>query len=180
MSDFPKNIIEPLVIIIPNSLESIGGSFGAWFYNIPTIGAVYPTADLAFYIPFVLAKPITVVKLFCRNSSTVSGNVDIRLYSADGTALTASMQTAQTPINSSQEFDITDVVIGPGVFYIGIVLDNTTGILLRNLVTAELLAAAGVVQEQLGAGAALPNVATFAHCPGTYLPACGLTTRTVI
>ncbi len=168
--------LEPLCCITPYSLESIGPDLRS-LASTPfsaIVSAAYPTADLALYVPFSLLERITVVKLFCHNGAAVAGNVDIRLYDINGVALTPSVQVAQAVINVLQEFDIVDVPIGPGLFYMGIVLSNVGGALFRGLTLALGGALMGMAQEQLAAGAALPNVATFASITGTYVPHFGL------
>ena len=181
-----ESIIRPCGIIHAWTPESIGTdiqtSGGTTLYN--TIAALNPTADLAYYIPFSLFTEILVTKLWSKNGGVaVAGNIDMRLYNIDGVAQTPSVQVAQAAV-TFQEFDIADVLIAPGLFYIGIVLsDAAVALIVRGTMFANgAPAITGMQQQQLGVGAALPDVATFAPITGNFIPLCGLIVgpRTVI
>lgn len=179
--DFPYAPTEPLVTIHPYTLESLGPIPGilAGLAFRSTASAAYPTASLAIFVPFVLAKPILVKKLWCYNGTAVSGNVDVGIYDEQGTRLCSSGSTAQAGTSTLQEFNITDTVIGPGLFYLAIALDNTTGTLFRGTVTTvALLKQLGMFQQ--ASAFALPATATFATVANDYIPVFGLSTRDVI
>lgn len=187
MSDFPASKLKPLVTINTFSLESLGPALTAQGMSFGALGsAVYPSANLAILIPFVLAVPVTVKKLFSANGTVVSGNVDIGIYTSEGgaspvlTKIASMGSTAQAGTNSPQEFDITDTQLPPGAYYLAIVLDNITGTLQRaNTVTAQRAALCGVRFKT----SAFPLPATITapdDAQVAYVPLIGLTTRTVI
>jgi len=180
MSDWSVPVIEPLVTIHPFSLESIGNgvdSTGFVFNSIAS--AVYPTANLALFIPFSLSKSITIVKLFSYTGATKSGNIDMAIYSEDGTKLTSAAAVAQGTINVLQEFDITDIQIGPGTFYMAVVLDNITGT-LRRATSIGNIGPAVHGMAQMANAYPLPVTAVFAQIAGNYIPMIGLSTRVVL
>lgn len=175
-------LLEPNVGTINpwSTLESIGAkliSLGLAMNNCAS--AAYPSANLAIYYPFVLRRQIVAAQLFWFNGATVSGNVDIGIYSADGARLTPSSSTAQATINTLQVVNITDTTIGPGLFRMGIAMNNTTGTL--NSIASGLLAflsACGVTQQ--ATAFALPATSTIATATFDYLPIFGLTTGSVL
>jgi len=166
-------------IITPASKLSIGQQMASTPVAAATSGA-YPITNLAIYVPFNLLESVEVVKTFCLNGATVSGNIDMGIYDAAGTRLVSIGSTAQSGINAIQAFDIADTTIGPGRFYMAVAMDNATGTLLRwfaPTLAVEVLTW-GLVQQT--AAFALPATATFATF-GTrnYCPYIGLSIRVV-
>lgn len=176
------NSAEPNVgIINPWSMhESIGAKIHSMgFAQNNAVSAVYPSANLAIYVPFVLRRQITVAQLFWYNGATVSGNVDVGVYTADGVRITSTGSTAQATINVVQSVNITDVTIGPGLFRMALAMDNATGTLFAVATTLlAFLKATGVTQQ--ATAFALPATATIASATFDYLPVFGLTTGSII
>jgi len=142
--------------------------------------ATWPASNRILYQPFRLPTPITIAQLYCYNGTAVSGNVDIGIYMLDGSKIITTSSVAQAGTSALQLFDITDTLIGPGTFYMGITLDNTTGTLFRVALT--VLASAqvmGVLEENPG-GFGLPSTATFGSISASYIPLIGMTPRTVL
>lgn len=135
----------------------------------------YPTANLAIYIPFVIDEPLTVQRLFWANGTVASGNVDIGVYSVDGTRLVSSGSTAQSGPNAHQSVDVTDTLLGRGVYYIGVSMDNTTGTLFRRNAAANDNKIVGCAQE--ASAFPLPATATFATITTGFFPLVGVLFR---
>ena len=176
---FGQKTMLPSVSITPYAQEAMGASIGPLLATgVDGLGsAVWPGADLALYWPFSLTSPVANFWVFFRNGAVAAGNVDARIYDQFGTALTASIQGAQVGAGAYQTTAVA-VTLGPGTFYFGIVCDNAAATMNRLLFNAnEMAAAAGMLQEQLGAGAAMPNIATWAHYPLAYCPMSGLSFR---
>jgi len=153
--------------------HSIGTLQAIWLPNltVSSSSAVYPTADLAIYIPVVVAEPVVIRKLATANGTAVSGNLDVGVYDARGTRLVSAGTTAQSGTTTEQVIDVTDATIGPGLFYLAVTLDNTTGTFFRGGPVAPLAASIGILSEQLGTGAALPSTATWAVAQAlAYIP----------
>ena len=163
----------PCVTITPFHKDSLAAMLGS------TLGSgAYPTLNLAYYYPFILYQPIVVVKLFCYNGSIASGNIDLGIYDKGGTRIQSAGSTAQSGTSAIQSFDITDVLIGPGLFYLAVAMDNITGTLWRASIgqAGRLM---GIFQQS--SAFALPSTATFAATSGNlYLPMIGLTTRALV
>lgn len=143
-----------------------------------TSGA-FPTANKVLYIPLRIPKPMIIQQLYTSNGATASGNVDIGVYSADGTKLVSSGSVAQSGINQKQLFNVTDTLIGRGVFYMGLTLSNTTGTFFRNAGSLALLQALGLLTETPG-GFGLPANATFGAYIDAYYPICGILAQSVM
>lgn len=177
MPDFPiiKNI-DPIVIspAIPQSLGAILNAMGLG------AGAVaWATANKAFYMPFSVDAPVTIVKMLVINGATVSGNIDVGIYDRGGARLVSSGSTAQSGVSAVQEFNITDTVLNPGLYYLACAMDNTTGTLEMWTPSASLSRSFGLAEQ--ASAFALPATATFAALSGTLrFPCVGATQRSVI
>lgn len=161
-------------------LESIGSKIAGM--NVSMTGAasaVWPSANLAVYVPFVLRRQITVTQLFWYNGATASGNVDVGIYTADGARIVSSGSTAQGTINVLQAVDITDTPIGPGLYRMALAVNNGTATMFAaasGLIA--LFSSAGVTQQ--ATAFALPATSTIATATFDYLPVFGLTTGGVL
>ena len=169
----------PLVTMHTHSPQAIGTELATAAGKLSTAAsAVYPTANLALFIPFWLGTSHTAVQLFCWNGATVSGNIDVGIYAADGTKLVSSGSTAQAGVNVLQAFDIADTVLGPGNYYLAVAMDNTTGTLFRLNIANRTVSGFGCLQQ--ASAFALPAVATFAAYTTSYQPVIGFSTRAVL
>jgi hypothetical protein len=183
--DFPINFLEPCVIIHPWSLESIGPilqasnstGFGA------TASATFPTANKALFFPFFLSKSITALQFLWYNGTVVSGNIDVGIYTEDGTRLYALGSTPQTGTSIIQSIGLLSpgLTFGPGLFYLAITMDNTTGTLFRGKAHASLTQ----VMSELGAAEmaaafSLPATATLTSLTVDYIPVFGLSVRNLV
>lgn len=180
MSIFPTSVIEPNTTITPWSLESLGSGLSIASASLGSLNSTtFPVANTAYFIPFVVSKPITVVKMFLCNGAAVSGNVDLGIYDSAGTKIISIGSTAQSGTSARQEFDITDTQIGPGQFYMALAIDNTTAATKNGPLSNVILGKAFGIAEQASAFP-LPATATFATLSSAYLPLMGLTVRTVV
>lgn len=165
--------MKPLPTICTWSPEAIGLTAG--LTPVGFISGTYPTANLALYIPFRLQEPISITKLFSVNGAVVSGNIDVGIYSVDGTRLVSSGSTAQAGTDVCQAFDIADTLLVPGDFYLAVAMNNATGTLFRGAPAApgaQLLRLAGVFRQT--SAFPLPATASFATPTVSYTPAIGL------
>lgn len=137
--------------------------------------ATWPTANLAIFVPVMVTETITVTKLWIYNGATASGNVNMALYDSDFIQVANSEigSTAQSGTNVLQEFDITDVELGPGLYYIAAVLDNTTGTVFRHT-GSDFARSVGLFSEASAFN--LPGTATPADA-STVIPIIGMATR---
>lgn len=98
---------------ILNSLQFTQGASNAW-----------PSANLAIFVPFRLAEPVTVCKLAVGAGATAAGNFDVGIFDAQGNRIVSSGATAKQS-SVEQIIDITDTEIGPGVYYLALAANGT-------------------------------------------------------
>lgn len=118
------------------------------------------------------------VKLFAVNGTAVSGNVDIGIYDESGTRLVSSGSVAQTGTSVIQIFDITDTLLGVGLFFLAMAVDNTTAQFFRRTANAAHLRTLRVYQT--ASAFVLPTTVTFAAPASGYYPLFGLSTDVVV
>jgi hypothetical protein len=93
--DWPVDKFSALPTIHPWSVESCGIGMTAYGEVYSSNGsAVYPTANKAFYAPFFIGEPTTIVKAFTVNGTALSGNVDVGIYTDNTTATFFRQSTA--------------------------------------------------------------------------------------
>lgn len=149
--------------------------------NIAPTSQTWTTANVAAYIPLLVTEDITVVKLWCYNGAAVSGNVNMALYTSAFAQVANSEigSTAQAGTNVIQEFNITDVALTAGLYYIALVLDNTTGTIFQHTTpTNAQLQSWGMAQE--ASAFDLPATMTPADVTLGNAPVCGVATRTQV
>lgn len=148
-------------------LESIGAELRA--LNLSASSAAWPTANLALYVPFTVEAPFTAKLIGIENGGTASGNIDVGIYDDQQNRLVSKGSTAQSGTTTVQSFDITDTLLLPGLYYLGIAFDGTTGT-TRSFtgITVPLLGLCGVLQQ--ASAFPLPSPAVFAACATTALP----------
>jgi hypothetical protein len=122
--------------------------------------AAWPTADLAIYSPVIVRSRSVVKQLWYFNGVTATGNYDIGLYDAGGTALLRKGSTAKTTTSTEIVWDCTDTTIGPGIYYLALVCSNATDTFSVANPSAPALTAFGILTE--AAALPLPATATFA------------------
>lgn len=147
---------------------SIGGTTQAW-----------PTANEAIFIPFSVQCIVTVRKMFIVNGATLSGNVDVGIYNRNGTRLVSIGSTAQAGVSVIQEFDITDTLLSPGLYYLACAIDNGTATL--DMIGPSIVLAMGMGIAEMASAFPLPATATFAGLTGTTrIPYIAATQRTLV
>ena len=134
---------------------------------------VWPAANLAIYAPVVIDEDTKVTQLWTVNGAAVAGNVDIGLYSVDGVRLASAGSTAQSGVNLMQKFDITDLYLGPGTYYLAVSLSDAATATLggQTQTTAVWGKIVGLAEET--SALPLPAVATFATYTRLFLPLIG-------
>ena len=177
MAEFPKQFAfpDPLPVI---STSSPAALLGGMNYTGTALSATWPTSNLAIFVPFILTRPYIVTNLFCINGATASGNIDIGIYSEDGTRLVSKGSTAQAGTNTTQNLSVTSTELGAGLFYLALACNNTTATFNRYSTAANTHGAYGTAQ--MASAFALPATATFATTGQSYIPIVGLTGRSVL
>ncbi len=162
--------------------QAIGGApwYAASGGAAVAASAVWPTANSALFVPFCVRQPRLVQRLWWYNGATASGNVDCGIYSADGTLLVSAGSTAQGTINVLQSVDITDTLIGPGQFYMALVMDNITGTMFRATSNSGARIIRLLGTAMMATAFPLPAVATLASDTLAFMPVFGNNARAVL
>lgn len=149
-------------------------------YGLPPGGgsasAAPPANDYIVYVPVRIPEDCTVLRVYWANGGSVSGNVNMGLYSSAGSKLWETGSTAQSGTNQLQFVDIANQATSAGFYYMALQFSSTSARVCRFAPTLFYLQAAGVMEEQAGSFA-LPATATFAKLANAYLPAFGLDLR---
>lgn len=180
MGLWPRNLWPNSVVISPWVFESLGYAMGHQRLDLGLVtSAVWPTANKAFYYPFLVTEaPWTVRRIGVRNGTAVSGNLDVGVYDSEGNRLVSSGSTAQAGTSATQWLDVTDTTLLPGLYYLALALDNVTGTFVRLAsLTADQLRSMGVFVQT--SAFPLPASATFAVADAAYVPVFFASSRTV-
>jgi hypothetical protein len=170
-------------VVGTHSWHCIGTQIAAWPLGAGA-SATWPASNRAIYMPVLVTEDVTVVKLWMMNGAAVSGNVNMALYDSAGAQVPNSEigSTAQAGTNVIQEYNITDVALSAGQYYIAAVSDNTTGTVFRSTLgtagAAEVFQGWGVAEE--ASAFDLPATATFAALTDAFIPLMGISTRTLV
>lgn len=144
-----------------------------------TTSGAWPAANRAIYVPFHVLNNYTVVKLGIRNGTTVTGNVDVGIYDANGTRLISSGSTAQAGTSTVQEFDVTDTTLTPGWYYLAAAMDGAGHTFrVAPSVGVGWMRCLGMYQQ--ATAFPLPATATFAAIGTSYLPHLAASSRVIL
>lgn len=181
--DWPIPTFRSLPVLNPWHPEAMGYQASNGVGLAATSSRTWTVTDEAQLYPFRLGYPETITKLWIYNGATVSGNFDIGIYDAEGTRIVSAGSTAQAGTNAVQSVDITDTLLGPGIYYMALVFDNTTATLFADTGWASVRAAQQSGLCRVASAFALPATVTLTTSnltTGIYLFGCLFGPRTVI
>lgn len=170
----------PGLPIISSYSQWMLGPASRWFATNPTATTAWVTANQARYVPLIISEPYNVVKLmvYCGTTSG-SGNNDMAVYDAAGTEVIAATAAAHPAAANWQEFNVTDTVLMPGLYYVGILHTTTTGTFLA-WTNKEIGRVCGVFSQAVGAGNMPSPTATFAALDQAVIPVVAVSNRVTI
>lgn len=182
--DWPTPVIAPLSSIFLWSQEMLGTYLLTMLSSTSSANELsgqtntaYPAASRIQYIPFGIATPVTISQLWCYNGAfTGTPNINMGIYTPDGTLIVQSGSTPQATSNAIQIFDITDTILGAGDYYLAIIASATTANLFMISIANQFFGRAMGCLQEAGATAVLPATATFASFTGTTVPEIGFST----
>lgn len=121
--------------------------------------AVWPTANLARFVPVVVEYP-TTIRMMGLSIVAVGGNIDLGIYRQDGTQL---VSTGSTPVAATgfMPIDIADTLLAPGLHYLAVAADVSSGLQVQRLSVYQLLQRLAGIREMASAFP-LPATATLA------------------
>lgn len=134
----------------------------------------WPSANLAIFVPVRIPYPVTVYKMVVGCGSGTGGNFDVGIYDSSGNKLVSSGATARPGASQEKVVDVTDTVIGPGLYYFALSADGTNTFMMVNHTGASPIPLQktrlfGVIG--MATAYTLPSTATFAAATTGLFPA---------
>lgn len=129
-------------------------------------GVAWPGANVALYVPFRVAYPVTVYKMCIGTGVTAGGNFDLGIYDEAGTKLVSTGATARSA-QVDHVVDVTDTTLRPGLYYLAQACDGTNNFAMYNL-AARYCQMLGMRKQSTAY--TLPATATFATVDTTGVP----------
>lgn len=176
MPDFPS-APAPRPFGVVGSLDPASGVDAALISSTGSGTATWPVASKALYVPVVVERSVVAYQIAV-TVAVQSGNLDVGIYTEDGSRLISSGSTA-VGAAGVQAVNITDTTLPPGGYFLAMAVDNTTASFVRLSVPPALALRAAGMREQATAFA-LPSTATFANVAAAYLPNISIATAATI
>lgn len=176
MSDFPKVLSHPNHVSVASFDNTTLVGQTALTQNGTLSAAVWPSANAALYVPFIVEVPF-VVKNAAVRVSVQAGNLDMGVYDEGGTCLVSKGTTAVAAaglqvvdLSASINNGSASPALGRGTYYFAMSCSSTTASFFRLAnVSIGNLRVCGVRQQ--ATSVPLPANATFAVLALTYCPA---------
>lgn len=170
MADLP--VIRPFTtsVITPCSINSIGVEIAGNSGGAES-SAAWAAANLAIYIPFRIAIPTTIVKIYWLNGASAgTDSVDVGIYDSQQNRLVSSGSTITSGTNAIQSVDITDTTLQQGLYYMAMAMNGTTNPIFQitSGTTVPMPRAMGVLEQ--ATAFALPSTATFTGSTHSSFP----------
>ena len=175
MSDFPTALGHPNHVAISSTDNTTLVGQTALMQNGTVSAAVWPTANKALYIPFIVEIPFHASNAAVR-VSVQAGNLDVGIYDEGGNALVTKGSTAVAAAGL-QVIDLTasislgnaDPLLSPGTYYFGMSCSSITASFFRLAnVSVPNLRVCGVREQT--SSVPLPSTATFGTLLSAYCP----------
>jgi len=149
--------------------------------------AAWPAANKAYYIPVYVTGHVAISSMMWRNGATINGNVDVGIYSRDGTRLVSSGSVAHSGVSVIQSTALS-ITLTPELYFLALASSSATATFYRFTYGATL---GPMLTQSVGLRASsssfnLPASAVTAGWSGTaaglgdYFPFLAATGRTLI
>lgn len=176
----PQMVLPHSVALSSYSRDSLGPIARAHVLGAPS-SATWPAANRTIYVPFWIHQPMIAYRMWCLNGGTVGTNtVTAAIYTADSSHLPASnvveASATSAGANALQFFDITDTMLGNGLWYMALALDGTTATVFRASFGVTALATQCIFTQESNT----PSTATPVAAANTQLPLFGVSLRASI
>lgn len=174
--DWPTGVIVAPPVLTPFNMESLGPSMG----TAPLGGATSTTWTVnnkGYYYPFRLDQIVTARQLLFWVGATSSGNIDVAIYDSQLNRIVSAGTTAMSAtVNTWQELNITDTVLHPGDYYLGVSCSTTVGTCFTQSSSADESALSRWPVYEQASALPLPNPAVPVVCTDDTPPlwACGI------
>lgn len=136
--------------------------------------STWPTANDALFIPFTIRRYALVQRMFSINNNVASGNLDLGIFTSDGTRIVSTGSTAQSGTSQKQFFPLFSPprYLSPNQYYMAIAMNNTTGGIRRLNISIIRQQMAGMLKAT--SAFPLPASVVFTTVTATYIPLIGM------
>lgn len=185
MADFPVELLPSPVVLTPWSPECYGFAIANMSTGSTLDAATsitWPTNNLAFYYPFRVHSICTAYQLLFFVGATSSGDIDVAIYDAQKNRIVSAGTTAMSAtVNTVQEINITDTVLYPGEYLLGVACSTTAGTVFGSAVFSDERAFAAFPVYEQATALPLPDPAVPVLATGTTINVmvCGIQFRSV-
>lgn len=128
--DFPSLVQVPPPVLLSYSPEAFGFGWAATANSMISgvSSATWLANNKAYFYPFTLHDFATAYQLLFWVGATSSGNIDVGIYDGEKNRIVSSGSTAMSAtVNTWQELNITDTVLPPGDYLLGVACSTTAG-----------------------------------------------------
>lgn len=129
---------------------------------------VWPVANKALFCAVWLETPC-LAQILGINVAVQSGNIDLGLYSEQGSLIVSSGSTP-VAVAGKQALDIADTWVGPGTIYLAMSCDNVVASFSKWSNAAITAHCAVLGLREMASAFPLPATATFANVAAAYFP----------
>ena len=177
MGTFPKKSspIDPLITVAPFMPCSMGGVVSVLGQRS---SQGFGAAPYSVFMPFRISRMYKFSSMFIYNGSVTSGNIDLGVFSEDGTLLVSTGSTAQGAVATVQKISVSETILTTGLYYMGLSCDNTSSKFYsqNSGIQFNVLIGAAEMANQFP----LPANITFATYSNNWVPMMGLTGRSFV
>ena len=169
------------MISLPN-LPVVSAFFAGGGVQSSSLGlgsTAWPSNNLGIFFPFIAEEPVVIARLWWYNGTAVAGtNVDVGIYSVDGTRLVSTGSTAASGTSAIQSA-AASYTLDAGQYWFAMSADSTgyTNVRAAFNTATELLVRG---TKEMASAFPLPATATFADAANNYVPFCGFATRSFV
>lgn len=179
MSDVGALIDYSAAVISSVSIQGVGIEEAATGHSI-LAGIIWPSSNIAIFVPVKIGYPVTIIKMYWGNGNVVGTNsVDVGIYDSQGNQLVHSGSTATSGASAIQSVSITSTTLEPGLYYLAMAMNGTTDkVFADNSSPVSFYRAVGIYNQSTAF--TLPSTATYVGATSAYLPFIGATTKSTI
>ena len=162
------------VLPVTSLYELAGYSLGQGLITIhqdTVSSAVWPAANLAFYVPFPLEQPMRVITTSVQNGTAVAGTLEVGVYAEDARLLATTGAVTQAGVSQPQTIPLgAPILLGRGLFYMALLASSGAATVLKWSGGGFSTDWIGIGVAQEATGGTLPATATFASLTVAYIP----------
>jgi hypothetical protein len=119
---YPRVMRAGSFLINPLSPESIGPMERIWSVAQST---VYTPGSRCIFVPFTIDQIVTAYQMYTHNGTTAANAIDVGIYDKAMNSLVTHGGANQAGTSNLQLFDITDTILVPGRYFMGLSMNGS-------------------------------------------------------